>query len=155
MIRGYTVNLPSPGQCLSRYQWLNRQWLMVQRETSPRRMAVRQESYLISLAFLWHRPGLGFIIMWSRLSINLWNQHVIVKIIMNPRAGLTSVSFSGSYDWLPQDAINPAHGSLLRVNSPSHEIFSNRVLVIVWAVISLICDPWLPAVSSFVITWLG
>ena len=25
-----------------------------------------------------------------------------------------------------QDAINPAHGSLLRVNSPSHEIFSNR-----------------------------
>jgi hypothetical protein len=25
---------------------------------------------------------------------------------------------------LPQDAINPAHGSLLRVNSPSHFIFS-------------------------------
>jgi len=25
---------------------------------------------------------------------------------------------------LPQDALNPAHGSLLRVNSPSHGIFS-------------------------------
>ena len=28
---------------------------------------------------------------------------------------------------LPQDALNPAHGSLLRVNSPSHEIFSNSI----------------------------
>ena len=29
---------------------------------------------------------------------------------------------------LPQDAINPAHGSLLRVNSPSHKIFSKLIL---------------------------
>ena len=28
---------------------------------------------------------------------------------------------------LPQDALNPAHGSLLRVNSPSHEIFSKQI----------------------------
>ena len=28
---------------------------------------------------------------------------------------------------ITQDAINPAHGSLLRVNSPSHGIFSNLV----------------------------
>ena len=30
---------------------------------------------------------------------------------------------------LSQDVINPAHGSLLRVNSPSHEISSNMSLL--------------------------
>ena len=33
---------------------------------------------------------------------------------------------------LPQDALNPAHGSLLRVNSPSHEIFSNEIFSKPW-----------------------
>jgi len=30
---------------------------------------------------------------------------------------------------LPQDAINPAHGSLLMMNSPSHGILSTQCLI--------------------------
>ena len=42
---------------------------------------------------------------------------------------------------LPQDAINPAHGSLLRVNSPSHGIFSFNFTVTLFSC-SYFCSPF-------------
>ena len=64
-------------------------------------MAVRQESYLISLAFLWHRPGLGlaFIWIWKRLHSDSKWYTPLVKILRNrhaiPREGHKLI-----YQWL-------------------------------------------------------
>ena len=49
----------------------------------------------------------------------IWNEREIMLWMSNHRKENTDIGKK-----LPLDANNPAHGSLLRVNSPSHGIFS-------------------------------
>ena len=68
--------------------------------------------------------------VWRKMSVKkrFTLEEITVSWLMRP---MRSVFIQGSVGTirmkLPQDAINPAHGSLPRVNSSSHDIFSHTV----------------------------